>query len=60
MPNNNDQTFHKAYAAAFVAVLLYILNGFITGEWADTTTIAPALAVLVLPLVVWRVPNQDK
>jgi hypothetical protein len=55
-----DQTSHKAFAAALVAVLLYVLHGLTTGEWASVNTIGPALTVLVLPLVVWWVPNKAK
>jgi hypothetical protein len=65
-PNNNEPvvtdpgepTFHKAYAAAVVVVLLYVLNGLLTGEWASVDSLAPALGVIVLPLVVWVVPNR--
>lgn len=52
-------SYHKAYAAAAVAVLLYVVNGLATGEWASTDTIAPALAILALPAVVWAVPNKE-
>lgn len=53
-----NQTYHKAYAAALVSVLLYVANGLATGEWASTDTIAPALAIIALPVVVWVVPNK--
>ena len=52
------QTYHKAYAAALVSVLLYVVNGLSTGEWASTDTIAPALAIIAMPVVVWAVPNK--
>ena len=52
-------SYHKAYAAAVVAVLLYVVNGLLTGEWASTESIAPALAVVILPVVVWAVPNKE-
>lgn len=52
-------TYHKAYAAAVVALLLYIVNGLAVGEWASTESIAPALAVVILPVVVWAVPNKE-
>lgn len=53
-----EQTAHKAYAAALVAVLLYALNGVVTGEWTSLDALAPALTILVAPLAVWLIPNQ--
>lgn len=55
-----EQTAHKAYAAALVVVLLYVVNGLITGEWASTDTIAPALAVIITPFVVWATSNKPQ
>lgn len=53
-------TAHKAYAAAVVAILVYVLNGFITGEWASVESIAPALTVVLAPFAVYIVPNNPK
>lgn len=53
-------SYHKAYAAAVAAILLYILNGLMTGEWAATESISAAVAVVIMPLIVWAVPNNPK
>lgn len=55
-----EQTSHKAYAAALAALAIYVIQGIITGEWAATETLAPALGVVLLPLAVWIVPNRPK
>lgn len=60
MPNEPTYSYHKAYAAALVAVLLYVLNGIVTGEWASLDSITPALTIIALPLVVWAVPNKPQ
>jgi hypothetical protein len=59
MDSTTDYTAHKAYAAALVAVVLYVLSGLTTGEWAGVENIAPALAIIIAPLVVWAVPNKQ-
>jgi hypothetical protein len=48
----------KAWAGAVVAVFMYVLNSLITGEWADVESIAPALTIILVPLVVWWVKNR--
>jgi hypothetical protein len=49
--------YAKAYAAAAVAVVLFVVDGFITGSFTDTSSIAPALTILLAPFVVYLVPN---
>lgn len=56
---STSQSYHKAYAAAVVAVLLYVVSGVATGDWADVNSIAPALAIILMPLIVWAVPNRE-
>lgn len=58
MTDQRATSAHKAYAAAVTAVLLYILNGLVTGEWASMESLAPALTVILLPAAVWAVPNR--
>ena len=57
-PDGLELTAHKAWAAALVSVILYVLHGIITGEWTSVSALAPALTVLVMPVAVWAVPNR--
>lgn len=52
--------YAKAYAAAVVAVLMYVVNAAITGEWASTETIAPAVTIVLAPFIVWLIPNRPQ
>lgn len=54
----NPSVAAKAYVAALVSVALFIGHGVATGDWTNAQAITPALTIVLLPLVVWVVPND--
>lgn len=58
MNSHPEMSAQKAYAAALVTVILYIAHGLMTGEWVSVSSLAPALTVVLTPLVVWGIPNH--
>ena len=48
----------KAYASALVAFCLFVGRGIATGDWTDTEALVAALSTILIPVVVWIVPND--
>jgi predicted benzoate:H+ symporter BenE len=54
------QSAHKAWAAAAAAIIVYLLNSLFTGEWVGIESIAPAIAVILMPVSVYATRNVPK
>lgn len=53
-----ETTPDKAYAAALVALLIYLVKAITTGDWTDDGAAALAASVVILPLVVYFKRNR--
>ena len=50
--------YAKAYAAALTVVLFWAVKGIFTGDWSAEDTLQAAVTTLLVPIVVWAVPND--